>query len=273
MTKLAIKAGSERILVQDPPRAWRDTGKGRAALAGLLAEIGPGSVMDGDPVAADGLGAPVPPDAKIIVMGGRAPLKETGGPEAGACIAGHAKFPSALADPGQPLRLPEGGGAFDADGVLGLVIGRRTGRIGAVDAAASVVGYTLLLDVTDRARAEAEAETNNGLMAKNRRGLSPMGPCIWIPEAAPDPEEIVVTLRLNGELRQSFTLADMAFGGGEVIAAWSPSVLRPGDVLGFGAAIVDPGRATELETPVPIQPGDVIELSAEAIGGLRAEVE
>jgi 2-keto-4-pentenoate hydratase/2-oxohepta-3-ene-1,7-dioic acid hydratase in catechol pathway len=232
-------------------------------LARLLGEIGAGSEMGGDAVTADGFLAPLPPDAKVVVMGGRVPLKEAGRPKDGACITGHAKFPTAFADPGAPISLPRDGGTFDADAVLGLVIGPK----------ASVLGYTLLLDVTDRARAAAEAETNNGLMAKNRRRLSPMGPCIWIPDAAPRPGKIEVTLRVNGTLRQLFTLADMVFGVDDVIAAWSPSVLRPGDVLGFGGAIADPHEAIALQTPVRIQPGDIIELSAEAIGGLRAEVE
>jgi len=84
-------------------------------------------------------------------------------------------------------------------------------------------------------------------------------------------DPIEVTLKLNGKVRQQFTLGDLAFGVEEMVSAWSRMILEPGDIVGLGATIARPRPGMTLESPVPIKPGDVIEVESSAIGLLRAE--
>ena len=49
-------------------------------------------------------------------------------------------------------------------------------------------------------------------------------------------------------------------------------ILAPGDVLGMGAAIARPRPGKSFQSPVPIRPGDILEVESEAIGALKVEI-
>jgi 2-keto-4-pentenoate hydratase/2-oxohepta-3-ene-1,7-dioic acid hydratase in catechol pathway len=123
--------------------------------------------------------------------------------------------------------------------------------------------------VTDRARFTEEARTNNGLMAKNHKGLSGIGPCIWLPDAR-DATPGRATLRLDGRELQSFHLNDLVWTAGEVAAWWSAARLVPGDMIGLGPAILRGGHARI--PPVRISGGERIEISCEEVGVLELRI-
>ena len=215
---------------------------------------------------------PIEPGSKVIVAGCRDPVSRIPAGTTGERITGFVKFASALADPGAPIRLPESGGVFDADATLGIVIGKRAGRISASEAPAFVAGFTLLVDITNRQKFQEECRTNNNLLAKNYRSLSPLGPCIWIPVDGQIPRTTEVSLKLNGQVHQQFSLEELSYGIGEMVSAWSRLILAPGDVLGMGAAIARPRPGKSFQSPVPIRPGDILEVESEAIGALKVEI-
>lgn len=254
------------------------SGQAPSVRAQIVQEISRGSLPGsrearppGDPQAPVFL-KPIESGSKAIVAGGRVPLSLNPGDAAGRTRTGFLKFPSALADPGARITLPRSSGPFDVDAALGAVIGKRAERVSAADAFSCVCGYTLLADVTDREVFREEIRTNNNLRAKNYPDLSPLGPCIWIPADGGLDPQTEVRLKVNGELRQQFLLEDLAYGIEEMVSAWSRLILEPGDVLGLGAAISLPQAGRKLETPVPIRPGDVLEVESSPIGVLRAEV-
>jgi len=214
---------------------------------------------------------PIEPGSKVIIAGYRNPVSWL--PEGkGGRITGFLKFASALADPGAQIRLPGPGTSFDADAALGVVIGKRAERIPASGAFAYVAGYTLLADITDRQTFQEECRTNNNLLAKNHQSLSPLGPCIWIPGDGEIVPKTEVILRLNGQVRQQFNLENFSYGIEETVSAWSRLILEPGDVLGLGAAIARTGPGTHFKSPVPVQPGDFLEVESAPIGVLKAEI-
>ena len=180
------------------------------------------------------------------------------------------KFRSAFADPGAEIALLDVSDRWDVDAVVGVVVGRHAFRVGANEANRFIAGYTLIADVTDRARFEAEAKTNNGLMAKNHRGLSALGPVVWIPDES-DHVPGVVELRINGAVKQKFSLSELAWRANEVIAAYSVCPLFPGDIIGLGPAILRKG-AQDLP-PAPLKRGDAIAIDCAEIGGLRLQVQ
>ena len=215
---------------------------------------------------------PIESCSKVIIVGEREPIRCSQRITKGEMATGFLKFASSLADPGAKICLPRPDGNFDADAVLGVVIGKRAERVSKDESLSCIAGYTLLVDVTDRRVYEEECKTNNNLLAKNCYNLSPLGPCIRIATEGPFDQDIEVNFRLNGHLRQQFSLGDLVYGVKEMISYWSRLILEPGDVLGLGATIARPRPETTIESPVPIGPGDLLEVESPAIGLLKAEI-
>ncbi len=264
----------------DPP-----PGAAGGRLGAVLAALSAGAPGDLEKrLAADSAGAwatprlraPIDAGAKALVIGGRRARAQGGAADPDGLITGYLKFPTAFAPPGATLRLPGSGLGFDVDAVLGVVIGRRAHRVQAEDAWAHVAGVTLMADVTERAVYQEEARTNNGLLAKNHPGLSPLGPAIRLAEGgALDPvldPAWEISLEINGQLRQRFSVADLAHGIEEVLSFWSPMTLEPGDLIGLGGAIAMPADASQICSPAAIEPGDNLKVFCDAIGVLEAFV-
>ena len=207
--------------------------------------------------------APVVDRAKILIAGGR---RDPGPPALDKPITAMLKFKSAFADPDSIVALPDMTERWEVDAVLGVVVGKSAFRVSRDEALDCIAGFTLIADVTDRDRCEVEARTNNGLLGKNHRGVSSIGPCIWLPDTtSADPGQI--ELLVNGDVKQHFTLADLAWSAADVIATWSAAKLFPGDVIGLGPGILRDGPGAM--PPCVIKPGDRIEVRCGEIGSLR----
>jgi 2-keto-4-pentenoate hydratase/2-oxohepta-3-ene-1,7-dioic acid hydratase in catechol pathway len=225
-----------------------------------------------DGVARPILRKPLAPDSKILLTEGSIALSRSNDQRPAKMVVGFSKFATALADPECQIRLPEPGARYDVEAVLAAVIGRPAGRLTAAGAQRSIVGFTLMAEVTHRDMFETEARTNNSLFAKNCPNLSPLGPAIWIAGARELEPTCEVTLSINGVMRQRFTVADFAHGVTGAVKAWSRVVLDTGDMVALGAAICRPRPGNEVDSPIPIAPGDRIEVASPAIGVLRATV-
>ncbi len=215
---------------------------------------------------------PIESSSKVIIVGGREPFGHSQRGTKAEMPTGFLKFATSLADPEAKIRLPRPNGNFDADALLGVVIGKRAERVSKDESLSCIAGFTLLVDVTDRKVYEVECKTNNNLMAKNGASLSPLGPCIRMVTGEELGQNIEVTLRLNGKVCQHFTLEDLVYGVKEMISYWSRLILEPGDVVGLGATIARPRPGGNLESPVSIKPGDLLELESPGIGLLKAEI-
>jgi len=216
---------------------------------------------------------PIEPGSKVIVVGHRAPVSRAQGGMAGKMANGFFKFASALADPGAEIRLPDPERSFAADGVLGVVIGKRAERVPISESLSCVAGFTLLIDVTDRKAFEEESRTNNNLLAKNHFQLSPIGPSLCLATEGQFDRGMEITLRVNGQVRQQFSLGDLAYGVEEMVSTFSRLILEPGDILGLGATIARARPGKILESPVPVKPGDVLDVESRSIGVLKTEIK
>ncbi len=185
-------------------------------------------------------------------------------------VVGFSKFQTALADPNRTIRLPDAQARYDAEATLAVVLGKPASRVNGGVAVRSIVGFTLMAEITHRDMFDAEWRTSNSLFAKNCLGLSPFGPCIWI--AGPNDLDPAtdITLAINGVVRQRFAVSDFAHSISNAIKAWSRCVLEPGDVVALGAAIARPRPGNDVDSPVAIAPGDRIEVSCAPIGTLAA---
>lgn len=146
---------------------------------------------------------------------------------------------------------------FHHEAELGLVIGRRAKDLPADERALeALAGYTCGIDVSGR---------GIGRMGPSRMGKSfdtftPLGPAIVTIDDVPDPQQLGVTLKVNGERRQDYSTSDMEYSVVEILSFISGYMtLVPGDVLLCG---------TNHQGLGPMQDGDQVELEIERVGTL-----
>ncbi len=213
---------------------------------------------------------PVDPLAKILLTEGRIALSRSNDQLPAKWVVGFSKFATALADPDTEIHLPDPQARYDVEATLAVVLGKPASRVTTSGAARSIIGFTLMAEVTHRDMFDAEWRTSNSLFAKNCLGLSPLGPSIWIAGLKELDSATEITLAVNGALRQRFAISDFAHSIAHATKAWSRCVLEPGDMVALGAAIAKPRAGAEIDSPIPIGAGDRIDISCAPIGTLTA---
>lgn len=167
------------------------------------------------------------------------------------------KPPSSVIGPLEPIVYPTLSRQVDYEGELAVVIGRRVRNVAPEKAYDFILGYTCGNDVTAR---DLQRRDDQWTRAKGFDTFCPLGPHIV---TGLDPAHLAIRTRVNGEVHQSTSTADMVFSVAELIAYISQVMtLEPGDVILTG-------------TPAgvgPLQPGDVVEVEIEGIGTLRNPV-
>jgi 2-keto-4-pentenoate hydratase/2-oxohepta-3-ene-1,7-dioic acid hydratase in catechol pathway len=178
---------------------------------------------------------------------------------------------------------------LDCETELAIVVGKPGRHIPVERALEHVFGYTVADDVTARdrqVRRTAEGSIWYDVSrAKAFDTSAPLGPCIVTADEIGDPQQLHLSTRINGELRQSSSTADMIWTCAELIHFFSTSfTLRPGMVLLTGTPA---GTAWSADTELGgswqgqpglvaatryCLPGDVIENEIDRIGVLRNTV-
>jgi 2-keto-4-pentenoate hydratase/2-oxohepta-3-ene-1,7-dioic acid hydratase in catechol pathway len=181
---------------------------------------------------------------------------------------------------------------LDAETELAIVIGRPGRHIPVERALEHVFGYTVANDVTAR-ELQVRRNEQGFTWYEVGRGKAfetacPLGPCIVTADEIPDPQQLRLRTRINGELRQSASTGNMIFSCAHLIHFFSTSfTLKPGFVIltgtpGGTAWSTDPelggkwvgGDGSETLVPAKgyLKPGDAIENELEKIGILRNAV-
>jgi 2-keto-4-pentenoate hydratase/2-oxohepta-3-ene-1,7-dioic acid hydratase in catechol pathway len=123
-----------------------------------------------------------------------------------------------------------------------------------------VLGYTCGNDVSERVIQEAEMNMGCLLVGKGFDTFKPLGPVI---ATDVDPDNIDLTARVNGELKQKTNTSDLIFSAAKLVSYLSDSItLQPGDLIYTGT----PGGVGS------IHPGDTVEIELSGIGVLRNTV-
>jgi 2-keto-4-pentenoate hydratase/2-oxohepta-3-ene-1,7-dioic acid hydratase in catechol pathway len=160
---------------------------------------------------------------------------------------------TAVVGPGDPVVMPPQSHNVHYEGELAVVIGRMCKDVDPEDAASVIFGYTCANDVTARDLQRSDGQWSR---AKGFDTFCPLGP--WI-ETDLDPAAQHVITRLDGEVVQDGSTADMVHGVAALIAHASAAfTLLPGDVILTG-------------TPAgvgPVQPGQRVEVDISDIGTL-----
>ena len=107
-------------------------------------------------------------------------------------------------------------------------------------------------------------------MGKTFDTFAPMGPWLVTRDEVPDPGNLRIALRLNGETMQDSTTRQLIFSVEELVSYVSGvCTLTPGDVIFTGTP---PGVGMARTPPVFLKDGDVAEVEIENLGVLRNRV-
>lgn len=167
------------------------------------------------------------------------------------------KPPSSVIGPLQEVRLPAASRRVDYEAELAVVVARELSQASVREAKGAVLGLTCANDITAR---DLQKRDGQWTRAKSFDTFCPLGP--WI-ETELSPDNLAVTLRQNGQVRQSSRTSRLVFGVPELLSFVSGVMtLEPGDVLLTG-------------TPAgvgPVAPGDSLDVEVEGIGVLTNPV-
>ncbi len=164
------------------------------------------------------------------------------------------KSPQALLSPGGTVILPPDSQQVEHEGELALVVAKPAKNVKVEEALTYVLGYTCLDDVTAR---DIQRREKVYARAKGYDTFCPVGPFLETDIA--DPQNLTLTLKVNGEVRQKGSTSDMIFTVAEVVAFISRIMtLQPGDLISTGTP---PGVG-------PLRPGDAVEVIIPEVGTL-----
>ena len=229
----------------------------------------PRGVVRHDP-AGTKLLAPVPDPRKIVCIGlnYRDHAVESGVPVPTEPIL-FSKYPTTLIGHGGQIVLPSASHEVDYEAELVVVIGRKGRHISRERALEYVGGYAVGHDVSARDW-QLNKPGKQWMAGKTFDTFAPMGPELVSPDEVPDPQNLGIRLRLNGQTMQDSSTSQLVFGVAELIAYLSQIfTLEPGDMIFTGTP---PGVGMARKPPVWLKPGDQVEVEIDRLGTLSNSV-
>ncbi|MGF1429011.1 fumarylacetoacetate hydrolase family protein [Kitasatospora sp. LaBMicrA B282] len=149
---------------------------------------------------------------------------------------------------------------------LAVVIGHTAYQVAEADALAHVFGYSIVNDISAR----DQRRSGQWFFSKGQDSYAPFGPAVVTADEIPDPQQLDLSLRVNGETKQKSNTRHMLFPVARLIADISSGMtLEPGDVIATGSPS---GVGAGLTPPQFLWPGDLVEATVERIGTLRNPV-
>ncbi|KUN03495.1 hypothetical protein AQI95_23680 [Streptomyces yokosukanensis] len=175
-----------------------------------------------------------------------------------------------VSGPEDEIEVPAGAKELDYELEFAAVLGRTARDVDPSAAREHIFGYTVFNDWSARDLQIALMRTGVGPgEGKDFDGSNALGPCIVTSDELPDPYDLTMTARVNGEewsrgrtdgMQHSFEDAVVHFSRGRSIHA--------GEVMASGT--VPSGTAFDLGKR--LRDGDVVELEVDGIGVLRNRV-
>lgn len=287
-----VAAGSEQISwgVVEGPNGGLDVGDDRSHavrdLGALLRTCGslvdvmldwdalrdklPALVAEAPVVQAARLLSPIGPGGKLLCIGlnYRDHAIETGAEIPTEPVVFN-KLAGTLCGPDDEILLPQVSSQVDFEAELVMVIGKRAWQVAESDAESHVFGYMCGHDVSARDWQKGRPG-GQWLLGKSFPNFAPTGPYLVPREFAGDPNNLRVTIRINGETFQDSTTQQLIFNPAQLIAYLSQCcVLEPGDMIFTGTP---PGVGAARKPPRFLRAGDVCEVEVQGLGVLRNPV-
>jgi 2-keto-4-pentenoate hydratase/2-oxohepta-3-ene-1,7-dioic acid hydratase in catechol pathway len=175
------------------------------------------------------------------------------------------KNPDAVVGPGDTIVLPEftEPWIFMHEAELTLVVKGPAKKVKQADWKTTVFGYTCMIDVSARGEGRRTWKTGSWL-GKSFDTFAPLGPCIATADEIPEPNDLVVRLWNDGQLRHNYNTDDMEHRVPELVEfASTIMTLNTGDVIACG---------TNHEGLGALQDGETAEIEIERIGRMSLKV-
>lgn len=176
------------------------------------------------------------------------------------------KANSSINGPYDEVLIPRGSVQMDYEAELAVVIGRRAKYVSEADALSHVGAYTIINDVSER----AFQRERGGQMTKGKScdTFAPIGPWLVTVDEIADPQNLHVTTKVDGVLRQQGITADMVFPVAHLISYLSHFfTLHPGDIIATGTPA---GVAGGMKPPGWVKPGQVVTINIDGLGEQRS---
>ncbi|WP_219509684.1 fumarylacetoacetate hydrolase family protein [Nonomuraea ceibae] len=175
------------------------------------------------------------------------------------------KGPNTLTGHEAEITVPPVTHRIDHEGELAVVVGRRIRNLGAgEDWRGAVAGYSIMNDLTARDLQLADIGARHPWdLSKSIDGYGPIGPWLVSPDEVPDPQDLDLEVRVDGEIRQRSSTGKMIFGVGELLRRLSALMtLERGDVIATGTP----------DGIGPVPDGGTVEVRIGTLGNLRNRV-
>ncbi|MGI0025949.1 MAG: fumarylacetoacetate hydrolase family protein, partial [Nitrososphaera sp.] len=175
---------------------------------------------------------------------------------------------TSLVGPFEDIICPKFVTQLDYEGELAFVIGKNCKNVTELDSLDYVAGYFAMNDVSAR---DIQFIDKQYTRAKGFDTFGPCGPWLTTPEEIPDPNNLRITTKVNGEIRQNSSTSNLVLKVNRIIHSLSKVMtLEPGDIISTGTPS---GTALSLSSHLKyLQQGDVVEVEVEGLGKLKNRV-
>jgi 2-keto-4-pentenoate hydratase/2-oxohepta-3-ene-1,7-dioic acid hydratase in catechol pathway len=154
---------------------------------------------------------------------------------------------------------------------LAVVVGKPGRWFSPEEAADYVAGYVIFNDITARDIQRREMRSGVFSFCKAIDTFCPTGPWIVTADEVPDPHDLAMTLRVNGEERQVSHSSRMSVTIPQILSHYSALGYSAGDIVSTGTVSGVAGFSPDAAS-LYLRPGDVMEAEIERIGVLRNPV-
>jgi len=168
------------------------------------------------------------------------------------------KLPTSSVPGGGPVEVPAAASRrLDYEAELVVVLGSGT----------AIAGYAIADDLSAR---DLQGREPQWTRAKGFDSSCPWGPWITTADEVPDPEALRIGSKVNGEVRQDSTTADLVFGPRALVDFIAQTcTFEPGDIILTGTP---QGVGMAMDPPRFLAEGDIVRIEIECLGAIEHAV-
>jgi 2-keto-4-pentenoate hydratase/2-oxohepta-3-ene-1,7-dioic acid hydratase in catechol pathway len=156
---------------------------------------------------------------------------------------------------------------LDYEAELAVVIGKDAKKLSEENALDCVFGYMVFHDVSAR---DIQFKDKQFTRGKGIDTFAPCGPWITTRDEVPDPQNLLITTKVNGETRQNSPTRNMVLSIKRIISGLSKTMtLEAGDIISTGTPA---GVAMSMKEPRYLKDGDIVEITIEKLGTIRNRI-
>lgn len=157
---------------------------------------------------------------------------------------------------------------LDYEAEIAVVMGSQVKKVSEEQSLDAVFGYMIFHDVSARDIQFRDKQFTRG---KGIDTFAPCGPWITTKDEIKDPQNLRITTKVNGEIRQNSSSSNMVIPIKKIISSLSNLItIEPGDIISTGTPA---GVAMSMKEPRYLKQDDLVEISIEGLGTIRNRIQ